>query len=381
MRNSQAFSLIELLLAMTISSFIIMGMMQGLALTRKFIGRAHQIMALNRKACLTFNQIERDLNAAFIPILAKTEEEKTEEKKENSLMAKPQEKDLFINFKGTIYEDALFKVAGKKYELFKSISMVCTNPLKVYNERRPNLVRVQYELLPDKEKKQGTIIPYKLIRKETLDLKNSAFKEKELSKKETHLAIRTHLIADNIKEFSIEYVFPRLQEKGKKLEAEEREKKSFVWGKKEASQQHQKKDAPVVLLPQYVNLRLVFYNDALNDTYSYETMCQILSYGSPIQPTYKQDELAKSDTAEALKVAPAIAEQPQVQAAVVAAPAAKIVEPAPVVAQTPPLIKLSNLLDQGGTGSTSVPIVAEVAGSVSIQELLAIMQHLFSKQS
>lgn len=295
MRHSSAFSMLELLLAMTISAFVIMGMMQGLATVHRFIKRAQEMMSINRRACLTFNQLERDCNAAIIPQLAKTEEEITEEKKE--VEAHTKEKDYYECFKGMMYEDAGWRLAGKKHELFKSLSMICTNPLKVYNERRPNLVRVSYELLPDKEKKKGIKIPYKLIRKETLDLKNKNFKDKDnLSKKETHLAVRTHIIADYIKEFSIEYVVPKPIEKGKTPDSDDIEQKSFVWGKKEVVAPHeQKKDESLALLPQYVNFCLVFYTDDLEDTYSFETMCQVLSYGSPMQSQPKREELKRDE--------------------------------------------------------------------------------------
>lgn len=295
MRHSPAFSMLELLLAMTISAFVIMGMMQGLATVHRFIKRGQEMMSINRRACLTFNQLERDCNAAIIPQLAKTEQEVAEERKEAD--ARPKEKDQYEYFKGQVYEDASWKRAGKKHEQFKSLSMICTNPLKVYNERRPNLVRVWYELVLDKEKKKGSKIPYKLIRKETLDLKNKNFKEQEnANKKEAHLAVRTHVIADYIKEFSVEYVVPKPVEKGKKPDPDDMEKKSFSWRKKEAIAPHaQKKDEPLVLLPQYVNLCLVFYTDDLESTHSFETMCQVLSYGSPAQSQEKQDDASRNE--------------------------------------------------------------------------------------
>ena len=159
----------ELLIAMSISGFIILGMTQGSRNIQKILVNTRIKLQMNKSVCLAFNQIERDFNTAFIPFLYKEEtapgEKKPGEKKTESkkplVKKKPGEKSgekkaVSLFFIGEIYDDRGRKIEGeeydKKYELFKSASFVNTNPLQVWGQKKSRLVRVGYELLRNKTK-------------------------------------------------------------------------------------------------------------------------------------------------------------------------------------------------------------------------------------
>ena len=111
-------------------------------------------------------------------------------------------------FVGQIYEDKYRRIEGKKWELFKSLNFISTNPLQVYGEKRPRLVRIRYELVKDKQKSLKEKTSYNIVRKECYELNNFDFKEEmeDEKKRAKKVAIRSHVVAENIKELYIEYV-------------------------------------------------------------------------------------------------------------------------------------------------------------------------------
>ena len=137
MRARSSFTLLELLIVMSISTIIMMGMMQGQRNVMHFLDRAKILMSVNRRVCLLFNQIERDISTAHIPTLSepikkekkgeekgdkkkdtkeamkqKTEEEKKEQKKEKQ---KP------VAFHVSIKEGMAQRLACRKRELLQRV--------------------------------------------------------------------------------------------------------------------------------------------------------------------------------------------------------------------------------------------------------------------
>ena len=86
------FTLLELLIAISISTFIIVGMMQALRNVHKMIARSRITLQTDKAVTLFFNQIERDFNTALIPIIAKLEKQdkdsKVEDKEEKEKASK-----------------------------------------------------------------------------------------------------------------------------------------------------------------------------------------------------------------------------------------------------------------------------------------------------
>jgi len=307
MMRKRAFTLLELLIAISISSFIILGMVQGNRNVMRFLTRTRDIMTANRKVCLLFNQIERDLTTAFIPELkplekvpekkeTEQEEKSVEPKKEEPPKPPPKEKDKkkeskqkqnSIYFRSTIYEDFGRRINERKQELLKRITFISTNALQVYGKKRKRLVRIAYDLVEEKGRKKEEKKAYKLYRRETTDLKNVSFKQKEEDPRRQKHPIRSHLVADNIRGVYLECQAPRQAEKGKTVPEGQETISSFVWGKKKET---------MGIVPQRVVLNIMLWNEDRSDSDLFSCVIPILSYPTPIK--YKKKPAAKKEPSE-----------------------------------------------------------------------------------
>lgn len=322
-RSSPGFSLMELLIALSLSSFIMVVMVQAYRNVGKFINNAHQMMVNDRKICFFFNQIERDFTSVVMqePAAAAkkkandpTQPEDPAQKKPDDATKKPDsaqklqapddnnDDDSFDDkdskkssgtnekkkknqyFLAAVDDAHDFKTVGatptqKKHKLFKSVNFVTTNALQVYNDRRTRLVRVQYELEKDKEASKRDILVYRLIRKETTQLQNKKFQEKEKPVRKGAApspdSIRRHVIIDNVKEFSLEYVMPKPEKEDgahKPIFRGNEEDKlihSFEWGTEKEL---------VGVVPQQVKIYITLWNEAHDNFYPFECMIPILTF-------------------------------------------------------------------------------------------------------
>ena len=280
MKKQSGFTILELLVALSISAFVILGMLQGYRNVSNIIDRTRNIMVMDRKVCLLFNQFERDLTTAFIPFLSERVEPKTGEKSKTDVNKFNQEKnqtekkeeDKFY-FVGEIFPDNDEKIQGKRRELFKSLNFITTNALRIYSQKRVMLVRVMYELVKDKEKSHGEKNVYQLLRRETTELDNFEFKENDsVLQKDKASDIKTVVVADNIKNLFVEYIADKTREEKKRniFDKEEIQKtRSFVWG--------DKKDTTDIV-PEQIEVFITFWNDNLQRESFFECLIPILSY-------------------------------------------------------------------------------------------------------
>ncbi len=289
MNRRYAFTIIELLISLSLSSVIMMGMIQGQRNVMRFVDRTRLTMLMNRKVCLLFNQIERDLNTAIIPRLQVEEKkpkgdgkegDKKPKKSKEQLKKEEEDKKKSLQERNTKYfvshfiEDATRMIDRQKYELFKDATWACTNPLLVYGQKKIRLVRVGYQLVKDKQKSKKEKISYKLYRQETNDLENVEFKQPEqgTAKAKTTVLSR-YLVADDIKGFYIKFAMP---EPKKKKGAEQKDDEdgpkaitAFDWG---AS----KKTGG--LLPQTAQITLVFWDEEMKRDYSFSCFVVMINY-------------------------------------------------------------------------------------------------------
>ena len=321
MKIKKAFTLVEVLISLAISSFIILGCIQLYRNMVSFLDSSQEIMRLNKKVCLLFNQLENDISSSFIPFLHE-EEKKGKEEEKGSPGEKKKEKPKDIKyFFGEIYEDEYRRIEGKRWELFKSLNFVCTNPLQIYGENRPRIVRLKYELKRNKEKSQGEKISYDLFRLETYELENVDFKEPEerrTREKEKLYGIRSYVIAENIKDFFVEYV--TLKPKKEKTttvvrEEEEPEVRNFEWNtkiiqkifppkKEEEKKTETKKEEEIkYIVPRYLDLIISFWDEKLQNHHSFNALILVFSY--PTQEQKKDDKKESPKTQTPTPGAPA----------------------------------------------------------------------------
>jgi len=314
MKLRRSFTIIELLISISLSSFIMLGMMQLYRNVARYLENTREMMNSNRKVCLLFNQLERDFSTAFV-FDAQEEEKKgkeaiaiggaeenpeekgeqeassdkgSEKSKEEAKKAAEKKAKLRRSYFFALRDERAdpFKIDGKRYELFKDATIICTNPLQVFGQKMVRLMRVKYELTVDKEKSKGELLTYKLWRKETADLANEKMVIDEHIPKEKVKPVRTYLIADHIKSFFIEYVSVKKNTKAKKEagEPEQTEIRSFSWGDKKELEG---------IVPQRIEVRVEFWNDALSASYPFHTIFPILSYATMKEEKEKKKEKAQ----------------------------------------------------------------------------------------
>jgi type II secretory pathway component PulJ len=281
MKLLRSFTLIEMLLAMALSSVIVVSLAQLYRSVMNSFVVSQDLMGIDRKVGLLFNQMERDFSSAYIPLLEmekKSDKEKTAAEKK----AKEQRKAFFV---GTVRDqfEPTSKVHGKRAELLAYVSCICTNPLQIVDERRQRLVRVVYELVVDKTKKATGQTLYQLVRRETIDLANVRAWVSDFEPPVQKNNIRTYVVADNIKGFFIEYSMPR-ESKGENSE----EKKELVltkWGDREDTK---------AVVPQKVSVWMDVWNDTKRRSFRFHAVFPVFSYPTQDQTKSKQPQKAAS---------------------------------------------------------------------------------------
>jgi type II secretory pathway component PulJ len=309
-RWHKGFTLFEVLLAIVLSSFVMYGLMRLYQSSARYLERTRDMMIIDRTVCLFFNQLERDLSSAYIPYLHKVEKtekpaeiksdkadaenaaqekapESPEEQKKAQEKARAERKTFFVATFDEYTQDVM-RIEGKKVELFKSLSFICTNP---FGQKRTRMVRVIYLLVKDKKKSTRDNTSYQLVRKETDDLSNVKGKADEFA---TTVAkdkdVRSLVVADGIKGFYVEYIM--LEKDIKRSDKEEKaaadkpkepdkEWRSCSWG------QHKETSGVV---PQRVNVWLDMWDDNKRKTVRFNATFVVLSY-----PTQDDDFKVKAD--------------------------------------------------------------------------------------
>jgi prepilin-type N-terminal cleavage/methylation domain-containing protein len=292
----RAFTLLEVMIALSLSCVVVFGMLQTYRNLMSYLDKVRDILIANRQVCLLFNQMERDFNTAFIPpiykIIAKEDDNvaKAPEKKTLSKEEQEKEKQLEVEkyknyFLATYDEQDVRRNEGRSVYPFKSVALINTNPLQVYGQRRVRMVRVMYELKLDKEKSRRDAQCYQLWRKESTDIDNIKMKINEFSaptEMEKAHPIRTHLVADNIKNFYLEYVFKEKTPDNKSDDKDKKpveKKRFFSWGDRKET---------MGIVPAQVDVFIEFWNMQLTHSCAFRTSFMILSY-----PTNREE--AKKD--------------------------------------------------------------------------------------
>jgi len=286
-----AFSLIELLIALALSSVIMMGLVHINRNAAHLLKEAQSLLVVNRQVALLYAQLERDVTSSVVYqkpekyAPAKKQPKKGEEGKEEAPKEaekkdkeQPKEKEApsVASLSLEPYEDSSYKVGTKKWQQTKKLSLLTTTPLEVYEQEHPRLVRVFYELVYDKKRSTSQKPVYVLYRSQTEELENVFCKEEE-DKKDKRVS--RCIIADRIKQFSLEAAYevrPR-DEKGpagqqaaapqasSAVDPEEMTK-VFTWGEEE-----EKKKSKTVLPDHFVS-HIEVWDLAITRSYSFSCL-------------------------------------------------------------------------------------------------------------
>lgn len=264
MKRLNGFTLIEILIALTVSSFVMVLIVQSLRQTFRFISEGQKIITVDRSVCLFLNQLERDLSSAFIP---KPYKKIDVDNKEGAKAKKLERSELF--FIATTKEETAPVWFKTKRKLLDKINFVTTYPLQSYGRQKIRPIRVMYELVLNKKASEGERLSYDLWRKETAMLDNVDFKEPEIIlKKKGKEFIWSHLVTQNIKELSFEFIVKMKDEENQKERKEKRIIKSFSWGENKETQN---------LLPDFMRYHIIFWDEAKVREYSFDGILPTLS--------------------------------------------------------------------------------------------------------
>ena len=157
----------------------------------------------------------------------------------------------------------------------------------MFGSEQVRMVRVGYELVPDKQHSKGQRQVYSLVRKQTPELKNTSFKQDENVKQQ---AVVKHVVAQYIKHLSLQATYVPQPKKEKGEISSEKKKpdpvKTFVWTEKQEK-------ASSTGLPEYINMHIELWDTQFEKAYSFE--CLI--------PCFVRDEMEQLDDKKNVKKA------------------------------------------------------------------------------
>jgi type II secretory pathway pseudopilin PulG len=285
MKKKSAFTLVEVLIAILISGFVISALLQIMSQTYKFVEQGERLMTVDREVTILFNQMEKDFSSAFIPTLKKEIKIAKKPKQDPAKQGanKKQQPQVDEEVEDTKETPTDFFVASSKDEeftgfrvgfkkgqkLLDKVSFICTNPLRVFGQDKMRLVRVGYQLVLNKENSEEEKPSYDLWRLECGNLENKNLKPDEsLLKKDSKNVVYNYLVVKNIKGIYLEYVKILSVEKKDGQTSEDVQIDRFEWGDDDKT-----KD----ILPTMVRINLVIWNKKKTREYVFENLIPVFS--------------------------------------------------------------------------------------------------------
>ncbi len=284
MQVRRAFTIIELLISLSLASGIALSLVTIYKSSFSYLDKSREMIAINSSVCLLFNQLERDISAAFIPwaiheidpinnpadqVAQQNQQTLSPEEKKKAQQDEDAKKKNSYFF-ASIYDGNTYKLDGKKVSLLKEFSCITTGPMQFsYEERRPRIVRVSYVLEIDKERKHPTETFYTLFRKESVDIDDVKMLDDDTNVSKKGSSIRTFLVADGLKGLYVEWYVP--DTKVTDLKKESPDIGSFVWGDA---------DPRRGVVPQYGVIKVEFWNAKATGGIVFQTTIPVLYYST-----------------------------------------------------------------------------------------------------
>lgn len=248
------FTLIELIIALMLSSIVISVLFASFFYVNRSTRLADEVVSFDTRSALIQHQLQKDIAGAFIPVQGQQEVEKKEEKKapqKEKVDKEKKEKDEKAK-KATKQKpkkvSAIF-VSSNKGNIFSELTFITTNPLRVYEYAKntpvlPRIVRVVYRLVMNDDKKS-----YRLMRQEGKELNYDSYKGASPS-------IKAYEVINFIKDFKITYKYPKEETSKKK------EKKSSVEFEQTSEWQSdtRQKENVKPIIPQYIECELTLWD-------------------------------------------------------------------------------------------------------------------------
>jgi prepilin-type N-terminal cleavage/methylation domain-containing protein len=266
----QGFTLIEIIIAIAISSLVSAILFFSFNQIQKSTKIIEQMLSIDPAIMTIANQFEKDISGSFVPKFWHLVPESAPKAGLQVGVALGDNKKIngdisasFDNQKKEEYQkiEKVFFSTNQGDNL-KELTFITCNPLQVYKNYKPRIVRVLYRLVQDEENKNS----YRLLRKESLSLDFGKFDlEKNIE----------YEVGSNIKSFSVSYIFPEKAKEDLKDQKEEeiKYKTVHVWEK-----ESEKKDSEFPDIPQFILLKIVLWDIYFEDEYSFEIRYQIFAF-------------------------------------------------------------------------------------------------------
>jgi prepilin-type N-terminal cleavage/methylation domain-containing protein len=263
------FSLIEIIIALAISSFVGIMVFNTISLLQQSSRRYNQLITTDGQQQILFSQMQKDISSMVLPLygfIANSKDKKEEQEKA--------QQEYFNRFGLQIEIEN---------ERLKSLTFVTTSILGVYGSKKPRLARVRYLMVPDVNHKNY----FTLMRQESPALSMQDF-ERDIEQNKNY----SHAIAFGIKSSSIACISITMKENEKKVE----ETSSWAFAeilKKQQKPGAQGKIEQPIALPQIITI-----NGIMGDFVSEYEHPFSYSFFIPIDPKIKQQLQEKKEPAQ-----------------------------------------------------------------------------------
>jgi prepilin-type N-terminal cleavage/methylation domain-containing protein len=273
-RTFSGFSLIEVMIAIAIASFISLLLFESFGQLNRSVASLDATIDEHTKATLLSWHMTKDIAGSFIPPRAikertkKDTPEKTDSKdaqgKEQKPAEEPEKKESVKPLTHIFYATA---TDNKNMDI---LTCVTNNPLHVYwsestGSAKPTITRILYTLKPEAQTKRGMQPSYALWRQETTNLDFAVLKEDDGKK------IRSYEVVRGVKQLTLTYLSapppPKPADPGAKNPQEKQPEKATqqskpiqyktfeFWNKEQKGQPQNEKDKePDPIIPHFVNV-------------------------------------------------------------------------------------------------------------------------------
>ncbi len=270
------FSLLEIIIGLALSAMLGTVLFNTFFQSTRTLRLVDEYSELDTGISIVLTQLERDLAGTFVPEYEPEQKKDLEQKEEAPDKKQQQEKKK--------KKEPSF-VAKTKNKHLDFISFVTSNPLSRFGAPlptiapKPSLVRVLYKLRENKEKKGAFV----LTRQESTNLDLASF-EKKSEKRPREL-----VVADAVKECSMEFVYKIEKKETDEKEGKQEFKTVTEWG----SAKEQSEEIPP--LPTMIKLALTVWDAQLQVTRSIEYLLPIYCVYVESAQSEKKEKAEESD--------------------------------------------------------------------------------------
>lgn len=224
MKQVPGFMLLELLVATVIAALIGTALFTSFGLINRYVVAVDDYTDETIRLATMYQQLEKDLSGAFIPVAARLEPEKpaapAPAPQAQAVAGKTPEKEKPVEKKEVKPITHIFHGLNKDKNL-DVLSFITDNSLQVYwsahaGKPKPRVVRVVYRLVKDKDAKDV----FSLVRQEGIELDFAAYKSDGAKK------IRELPMIEGIKNLAVEFMVEQ-KENNEKKQSKEKQKKSY----------------------------------------------------------------------------------------------------------------------------------------------------------